>query len=265
MWFFRQEHWSGLLFPFSRDLLNPGIGPESPALADGFFTTGPPEKPSPQTTCKNAPRGKDVPELSMKLKKNLSIEITQIPGTFHCVCPWLLTFPPPHPCPGLPLLQANSLAKRLGHPPAKALCSFEKHARMFCVLFPEWSSHLEWSESKEARPGNRVLLDSRLGHVDISGWMCFVTIPLQEEIRILPRDSWDPRAGEGGGEEHPTPFRQGAGQTVISSQMFPCLPPSRRKWKITLPPTYVHTKGKTRGFFVVFFLRKGKHWEHFWR
>ena len=41
--FSRQEYWSGLLFPTSRDLLNPGIKPMylmSPALAGGFFTTG---------------------------------------------------------------------------------------------------------------------------------------------------------------------------------------------------------------------------------
>ena len=197
----------------------------------------------------------------MKLKKSLTTEITQISGTFHCALSMIinLSFPHLNPCPGLPLLQANSLAKLLGHPPAKALCSFEKCSRVFCLLFPEWSSHLEWSESREARPGNWVLLDSRLGHLDIRGRMCFVTIPLQEKTRILPRDSRDPRAGKGGGEEHPTPFRQGAGQAVISSQMFPCLPPSRRKRKITLPPTYVHTKGKTS------FLRKRKHWEHFWR
>ena len=30
---------------FSRDLPNPGIKPESPALAGGFFTTEPPGKP----------------------------------------------------------------------------------------------------------------------------------------------------------------------------------------------------------------------------
>ena len=42
MGFSRQEHWSGLPFPFPGDLLNPGIEPESPELADGFFTTEPP-------------------------------------------------------------------------------------------------------------------------------------------------------------------------------------------------------------------------------
>ena len=38
----RQEYWSGLSFPSPRDLSNPGIKPESPALAGGFFTTEPP-------------------------------------------------------------------------------------------------------------------------------------------------------------------------------------------------------------------------------
>ena len=39
MGFPRQEYWSGLLFPFPEDLLNPEIKPESLALADGFSTT----------------------------------------------------------------------------------------------------------------------------------------------------------------------------------------------------------------------------------
>ena len=46
--FSSQECWSGLPFPPSRDLPNPGIRPKSlvsPALASGFFTTVPPGKP----------------------------------------------------------------------------------------------------------------------------------------------------------------------------------------------------------------------------
>ena len=41
----RQEHWSRLPFPSPGDLLDPGIQPESPALAGVFFTTEPPGKP----------------------------------------------------------------------------------------------------------------------------------------------------------------------------------------------------------------------------
>ena len=37
MVFFRQEYWSGLPFPFPRDLPNPGIEPVSPSLAGRFF------------------------------------------------------------------------------------------------------------------------------------------------------------------------------------------------------------------------------------
>ena len=37
----RQKHWSGLPFPSPRDLPDPGIEPESPALAGGLSTTGP--------------------------------------------------------------------------------------------------------------------------------------------------------------------------------------------------------------------------------
>ena len=45
MGFSRQEYWSGFPFPSPGDLLYPGIEPESPALAGGFFTTEPPGKP----------------------------------------------------------------------------------------------------------------------------------------------------------------------------------------------------------------------------
>ena len=41
----RQEFWSGLPFPSSGDLPDPGIEPVSPALTGGFFTTEPREKP----------------------------------------------------------------------------------------------------------------------------------------------------------------------------------------------------------------------------
>ena len=42
MGFTRQEYWSGLTFPTSRDLPDPGLklmSPVSPALSGGFFTT----------------------------------------------------------------------------------------------------------------------------------------------------------------------------------------------------------------------------------
>ena len=45
MGFFRQESWTGLLFPSQGDLLDPGIEPTSltsVALAGRFFTTEPP-------------------------------------------------------------------------------------------------------------------------------------------------------------------------------------------------------------------------------
>ena len=44
MEFFRQEYWSGLLFPSPGNLPDPGIKPVSPTLAGGFFTTEPPGK-----------------------------------------------------------------------------------------------------------------------------------------------------------------------------------------------------------------------------
>ena len=48
MGFPRQEYWSGLPFPSPRDLLDPEIELESPALAAGFFTT----EPAGKSNCK---------------------------------------------------------------------------------------------------------------------------------------------------------------------------------------------------------------------
>ena len=43
--FSRQKYWSGLPFPPPGYLPDPGIKPTPPTLANGFFTTEPPEKP----------------------------------------------------------------------------------------------------------------------------------------------------------------------------------------------------------------------------
>ena len=45
MRFSRQEYWNGLPCPPPGDLPNPGIKPDSLALAGRFFTTKPPGKP----------------------------------------------------------------------------------------------------------------------------------------------------------------------------------------------------------------------------
>ena len=45
MEFSRQEHWSGLPFPFPRDLPNPGIKPRSPAFQADSSLSEPPGKP----------------------------------------------------------------------------------------------------------------------------------------------------------------------------------------------------------------------------
>ena len=44
MKFSRQEYWSGLPFPSSRDLLDPGIKHESPALQADTLSSDPPGK-----------------------------------------------------------------------------------------------------------------------------------------------------------------------------------------------------------------------------
>ena len=46
MGFPSQEHWNVLLNHSPGDLPDPGIQLGSPALADGFFTSEPPEKPN---------------------------------------------------------------------------------------------------------------------------------------------------------------------------------------------------------------------------
>ena len=45
MGFLKQEYWSALPIPSSGGLSDPGVEPEPPALAGGFFTTEPLEKP----------------------------------------------------------------------------------------------------------------------------------------------------------------------------------------------------------------------------
>ena len=45
MGFSRQEYWSGLPFPSPRDLPDPGIEPESPALQADALPSEPPGKP----------------------------------------------------------------------------------------------------------------------------------------------------------------------------------------------------------------------------
>ena len=45
MEFPKQEYWSGFPFSAPGNLPDPGIEPRPPAVAGGFFTTEPPEKP----------------------------------------------------------------------------------------------------------------------------------------------------------------------------------------------------------------------------
>ena len=60
MEFSKQEYWSGLPFPTSGDLPDPGTEAQSlvsAALADGFFTTerpGKPDPPEPSPNCSDS-------------------------------------------------------------------------------------------------------------------------------------------------------------------------------------------------------------------
>ena len=53
MEFSRQEYWSGLPFPFSGDLSDPGIRPRSPALQADSLPSQPPGKPEEETGVQN--------------------------------------------------------------------------------------------------------------------------------------------------------------------------------------------------------------------
>ena len=59
MGFARQEYWSSLPFPSPGDLPDPEIEPTSPALAERFFTTEPPEKPHEDFTSEETEAQKD--------------------------------------------------------------------------------------------------------------------------------------------------------------------------------------------------------------
>ena len=47
----RREYWAGLSFPSPGDFSDSGLEPVFLALADGFFTTVPPGKPTLSLTC----------------------------------------------------------------------------------------------------------------------------------------------------------------------------------------------------------------------
>ena len=64
-----QEYWNGLPFPPPKDLPDSGIKPVSPALAGGFFTTGPPGKP------KRLAKKSCMPFLNEAFKSNLLFPI----------------------------------------------------------------------------------------------------------------------------------------------------------------------------------------------
>ena len=74
MGFSRQTYWNGLPLLSPGDLCNPGIETAFPALALGFFSTEPPEKPAP----------KDNPPHLMIHILNCSVSLWNVP--LFCVC-----------------------------------------------------------------------------------------------------------------------------------------------------------------------------------
>lgn len=111
---------------------------------------------------------------------------------------------------------------------------------MFWVLFPEWSQHLEWSESKNVRPGNWVLLESWLGHLDIGGWMCFATnsLQVQDPAKEFRRHwSWQGRRGEAS-----DPLDKESDSVWFTANLSSS--PTKQKKTKNHSPSYTHTKGK---------------------
>ena len=95
----RQEYWSRLVFTSPGDLPDPGIKPESPALAGRFFTTEPPGKPQAPLERRIKTRIHSFVKLEM-VNWNLSRQIITVNiSCFHAAnpdlvfhgLPWFLT------------------------------------------------------------------------------------------------------------------------------------------------------------------------------
>ena len=87
--FSRQDYWTGSLFHTLGDLPDPGIEPESPALASGFFTTAPRENPFwALGLCKNRPQTNLAQRFSISvggvIGKNDSIILNFYWNTWNC-------------------------------------------------------------------------------------------------------------------------------------------------------------------------------------
>ena len=118
MGFSRQEYWRGLPFPPPGDLPDTGIKPVSPALAGGFFTTEPPERPllshfsrvplsaTPRTVARQAP-----PSMGFSRQEHWSGGPHPLPGDL------------PHPGIELESPEAPALAGRFftAEPPGRPL------------------------------------------------------------------------------------------------------------------------------------------------
>ena len=68
MGFSRQEYWSGLPFPSPRDLPDPGIEPQSPALEADALTSEPPGRPYLQSDRNSVLIRRDIKELSAQIR-----------------------------------------------------------------------------------------------------------------------------------------------------------------------------------------------------
>lgn len=129
---------------------------------------------------------------------------------------------------------------------------------MFCLLFPEWSQHLEWSESKKARPGNWVLLNSWLGRLDIGGWMCSAPHPPQGKTRPCRGIQETSDLATRNKREAPQIHWTRSGTTCDFTSNYSLSPTKQEKTKNHSPSYIKHTQKE--------FLRgKKQTWKHFWR
>lgn len=148
--------------------------------------------------------GGDVTWLYCEAPKSLSFQMTQIPEAFHFVSSiiinlsFLFYF-----FPGLTLLQANSLAKRLGHPPASTL-SFVKTCTHVLPLI-SWVVPTP-GVIRVQKSQARKLSSSQLLAGSFRYWRMNVlcTSPSTGEDQALLRNAGDPRQGNKERERSPT-------------------------------------------------------------
>ena len=109
----RQEYWSGLSFPSPGDLPNPGIELVYPELAGGFFTTGPPGKPSYNIEGSNSNSGSEKSFDTFILYPDLIIQLSIYYD--HRIVYWVVILRMSYICDVSPFLPKLAKQQFLNH------------------------------------------------------------------------------------------------------------------------------------------------------